>query len=219
MFNNTSTINHNPEINNSQNIILDLSLQGRPARVEMSSDEWYDIQNVIGKQANNSTSGQMSALPMVFLGRMAQLNVNKKEYKILQETILINSSHDPKKTHNQISMEMTLNNRPARVEMKKAEFARWLCLIESIDLIEKKCEEMNVNMSDDFWIQPIAMQKYMDSRFETMMDEVNHHEFGIDTKSANMHILKKKRSLERLEQIEEEEEMEISERDQSLCTS
>lgn len=219
MFNNTSTINHNPEINNSQNIILDLSLQGRPARVEMSSDEWYDIQNVIGKQANNSTSGQMSTLPMVFLGRMAQLNVNKKEYKILQETILINSSHDPKKTHNQISMEMTLNNRPARVEMKKAEFARWLCLIESIDLIEKKCEEMNVNMSDDFWIQPIAMQKYMDSRFETMMDEVNHHEFGIDTKSANMHILKKKRSLERLEQIEEEEEMEISERDQSLCTS
>lgn len=219
MFNNTSTINHNPEINNSQNIILDLNLQGRPARVEMSSDEWYDIQNVIGKQANNSTSGQMSTLPMVFLGRMAQLNVNKKEYKILQETILINSSHDPKKTHNQISMEMTLNNRPARVEMKKAEFARWLCLIESIDLIEKKCEEMNVNMSDDFWIQPIAMQKYMDSRFETMMDEVNHHEFGIDTKSANMHILKKKRSLERLEQIEEEEEMEISERDQSLCTS
>jgi len=218
MFNNTSTINLNPEINNPQNIILDLDLQGRAARVEMTSDEWYDIQNVIGKQANNSTSGQMFALPMVFLGRMAQLNLNKKEYKILKETILINSSHDPKKTHNQISLEMTLNNRPARVDMKKAEFARWLCLIESIDLIEKKCEEMNVNMSDDFWVQPIAMQKYMDSRFETMMDEVNHHEFGIDTKSANMHILKKKRSLEHLEQTEEEEE-EISERNQSLCTS
>lgn len=217
MFNNTSTINLNPEINNIRNVILDLDLQGRPARVEMSSDEWYDIQNVIGKQANNSTSGQMYNLSMVFLGRMAQLNVNKKEYKILQETILINSSCDPKKTHDTVSMEMTLNNRPARVDMKKAELARWLCLIESIDLIEKKCEEMNVTMSDDFWIQPIAMQKYMDSRFETMMDEVNHHEFGIDTKMANMHILKKKRSLERLEGIEEEEE--INERDQSLCTS
>jgi len=217
MFNNMSTISLNPEINNSQSIILDLHLQGRSARVQMTSDEWYDIQNVIGKQANNSTSGQMFALPMVFLGRMAYLNVNKKEYKILQETILINSSYDPKKTHNQILLEMTLNNRPARVEMKKAEFARWLCLIESIDLIEKKCEEMNVNMSDDFWVQPIAMQKYMDSRFETMMDEVNHHEFGVDTKSANMHILKKKCNLERLE--EDEQEQEISERDQSLCTS
>jgi hypothetical protein len=61
------------------------------------------------------------------------------------------------------------------------------------------------------------MQKYMDSRFETMMDEVNHHEFGIDTKIANMDILKKKRTLERCEQIEEEEE--VIERDQSLCTS
>jgi len=217
MFNNTSTINPNLEINNPRNIILDLDLQGRPARVEMTSDEWYDIQNTVSKQANNSTSGQMFAIPMVFHGKMARLNVNKKEHKILQETILINSSNDPKKMHDGISMEMILNNRPARVDMKKAEFARWLCLIESIDLIEKKCEEMNVNMSDDFWIQPIAMQKYMDSRFETMMDEVNHHEFGIDTKVANMDILKKKRNLERLEQVEEEEE--ISERDQSLCMS
>ena len=217
MFNNTSTIKPNNEINNNQNIILDLDLQGRNARIEMSSDEWYDVQNIVSKQSSNSTSGQMFILPMIFHGRAAQLNLNKKEYKFLQETILILAYNDPKKTKDKITMEMNINNRPARVEMRKAEMARWLCLIESIDLIEKKCSEMNVTMSEDFWIQPIAMQKYMDSRFETMMDEVNHHEFGIDTKSANMDILKKKRNLERMEEVETEEEFDP--RYVSVCTS
>ena len=217
MFNNTSTIKPNNEINNNQNIILDLDLQGRNARIEMSSDEWYDVQNIVAKQSSNSTSGQMFILPMIFHGRAAQLNLNKKEYKFLQETILILAYNDPKKTKDKITMEMNINNRPARVEMRTAEMARWLCLIESIDLIEKKCSEMNVTMSDDFWIQPIAMQKYMDSRFETMMDEVNHHEFGIDTKSANMDILKKKRNLERMEEVETEEEFDP--RYVSVCTS
>ena len=217
MFNNTSTIKPNNEINNNQNIILDLDLQGRNARIEMSSDEWYDVQNIVSKQSSNSTSGQMFTLPMIFHGRAAQLNLNKKEYKFLQETILISAYNDPKKTKDKITMEMNINNRPARVEMRKAEMARWLCLIESIDLIEKKCSEMNVTMSEDFWIQPIAMQKYMDSRFETMMDEVNHHEFGIDTKSANMDILKKKRNLERMEEVETEEEFDP--RYVSVCTS
>ena len=194
-----------------------MDLQGRNARIEMSSDEWYDVQNIVAKQSSNSTSGQMFILPMIFHGRAAQLNLNKKEYKFLQETILILAYNDPKKTKDKITMEMNINNRPARVEMRKAEMARWLCLIESIDLIEKKCSEMNVTMSDDFWIQPIAMQKYMDSRFETMMDEVNHHEFGIDTKSANMDILKKKRNLERMEEVETEEEFDP--RYVSVCTS
>ena len=219
MFNNTSTIKPNNEISNNENIILDLELQGRKSRIEMSSDEWYDIQNIVSKQASNSSSGQMFSLPMIFHGRPAQLNLNKKEYKILQETILISGYNDPKKTKDKITMEMRVNSRPARVEMGKAEMARWLCLIESIDLIEKKCSEMNVTMSDDFWIQPIAMQKYMDSRFETMMDEVNHHEFGIDTKSANMDILKKKRNLERMEEVETETEEEFEPRYSPVCTS
>jgi hypothetical protein len=63
------------------------------------------------------------------------------------------------------------------------------------------------------------MQKYMDSRFETMMDEVNHHEFGIDTKSANMDILKKKRNLERMEEVESETEEEFEPRYSPVCTS
>ena len=98
MFNNTSTIKPNNEINNNQNIILDLDLQGRNARIEMSSDEWYDVQNIVSKQSSNSTSGQMFILPMIFHDRVAQLNLHKKEYKFLQESILILGYNDPEKT-------------------------------------------------------------------------------------------------------------------------
>lgn len=216
MFNNTSMTRLNQKINNKQSVILELELQSRPARVEMSMDEWRTVHDNVSRQTVSSTAGQTLSLPLIFEGRPATLNLSKKEYRCLQEAVLLASHDDPKKPNGKVSMEMILQGRQARVEMNKSEMARWMCLIESIELIEKKCEEMNVNMSDNFWIQPIAMQKYMESRFETMLDEVNHHEFGIDTKMANMDILKRKRNIENQEVVEEEEE--VSER-YSLCTS
>ena len=216
MFNNTSTINPNQKINNNQSIVLELELQSRPVRVDMSVDEWRNIQDSVSRQTTSSAASQTVSIPMMFEGRVARLNMSKKEYRCLQEAVLLSVHEDPKKPHGKVVMEMNLNNRPARVEMSKSELARWMCLIESIDLIEKKCDEMNVNMTDNFWIQPIAMQKYMESRFETMLDEVNHHEFGIDTKSANMNILKRKRTIEQNDTVEEEED--INDR-YSLCTS
>ena len=212
MFNNTSTIKTNPETNN---IVLEIDLNGRPARVEMSHDEWIIVQNDISKQTTSSQISQTLCLPMIFNNRPARLNVSKKEHQLLQETIMLFENNDPKNPNGTVSMETNMNGRPARVDMSKSEFARWLCLMESVDLIEQKCSEMKVNMTDDFWIQPIALQKYMDSRFETMLDEVNHHEFGIDTKMANMDLLKRKKQITRTEENEEEE----SDVRYSLCTS
>ena len=212
MFNNTSTIKTNPETNN---IVLEIDLNGRPARVEMSHDEWIIVQNDISKQTTSSQISQTLCLPMIFNNRPAQLNLSKKEHQLLQETIMLFENNDPKNPNGTVSMETNMNGRPARVDMSKSEFARWLCLMESVDLIEQKCSEMKVNMTDDFWIQPIALQKYMDSRFETMLDEVNHHEFGIDTKMANMDLLKRKKQITRTEENEEEE----SDVRYSLCTS
>jgi hypothetical protein len=216
MFSNTSTIKTNQKTNNNQSIVLELELQSRLARVEMTVDEWRNIHDYVSRQTVRSQVSQTISVPMIFESRPANLNMSKKEYRCLQETVLLFSHDNPKKPNGKVTIQMNLNNRPARVEMTKAELARWMCLIEAIDLIEKKCEEINVNMSDTFWIQPIAMQKYMESRFETMMDEVNQHDFGIDTKSANMNILKRKRTIEQNETIEEEDE--INDR-YSLCTS
>ena len=50
-----------------------------------------------------------------------------------------------------------------------------------------------------------------------MLDEVNHNEFGIDTKHANLYILNKKKQLDEPEEVTEElEEINI---DQLSCTS
>jgi hypothetical protein len=183
-------------------------LQGKIARVTMTGDEWQNVRDEIGRQIHNPSAEKMREtinLNMLFLGRQATLHVSEKEFKILYAIIMEMSDDNPKRITDNVRMCMKINNRSARVEMSKGELARWLCLVESIDLIEKKCEEMNVRISDDFWIQPIAIQKYMDSRFHTMLDEVNHHEFGIDTKKANLNILKQRQMLEQTKQTEEEE--------------
>lgn len=66
--------------------------------------------------------------------------------------------------------------------MKKIEYARWLCLIEAIDLIERKASELKADLiSDDFWVKPLAFQKYIEQRLETMIIDVNREEFSIPT--------------------------------------
>jgi len=198
--------------NQNLQVILDIPLQGKIARANMSGDEWQNVRDEVARQLKNPSSEKMRetvCLHMMFFGRRAILHVSEKEFKILYQTLMDMSDANPKRVSDKVQMRMNLNNRPARVEMSKGELARWLCLVEGIDLIEKKCEEMNVRMSDDFWIQPIAIQKYMDSRFHTMLDEVNHHEFGIDTKKANLNILKQRQQLEQMQENQEQEAEEI----------
>ena len=78
--------------------------------------------------------------------------------------------------------------------MKKIEYARWLCLIEAIDLIERKAQELKTDMiGDDFWVKPLAFQKYIDQRLETMIIDVDREEFNIPTAlsiETNKHIIK-----------------------------
>ena len=208
MFNNTSTIKTQTEDNNNQKVILFIPINNKNSKIEMSADEWRNISDKVARNLKNPHLEKMKeniSMDMMFYGRRAKLNVSEKELKSLCEIIMELSDDNPKKISDNVVMEMNHQNRPARVEMSKSEMARWLCLVESIDLIEKKCSEFNVNMSDDFWIQPIAIQKYMDSRFETMLDEVNHHEFGIDTKKANLDILKRKKYQEDASEKEDEE--------------
>ena len=215
MFNNTSRIKPRHETTNHKNIlqvIIDIPFQNKTARVQMDGDEWQNVQAEMNQRIKNASlekNRETVRLNMMFFGRKAILNLSEKELKCLHEVIMEMSDCNPKRVSDKVRMNMQLQGRNARVEMSKGELARWLCLVESIDLIEKKCEEMNVRMSDDFWIQPIAIQKYMDSRFHTMLDEVNHHEFGIDTKKANLNILRQRQQLETSQETAEEEPEEM----------
>jgi len=58
-------------------------------------------------------------------------------------------------------------------EMSAYGMARWLLLMESIDIIEKSAEKMDINL-DDYkqWVKPLAMQKYINERTQSMVADV-----------------------------------------------
>jgi hypothetical protein len=56
-----------------------------------------------------------------------------------------------------------------KVEMAKDTFARWLCLMEAFHIIDKKAEDLGLDMKDEDWVKPLAFEKYVDQRFEGMM--------------------------------------------------
>lgn len=94
--------------------------------------------------------------------------------------------------------------------LNKIEYARWLCLIEAIDLIGRKAEELKTDMvADDFWVKPLAFQKYIDQRLETMVLDVDREEFNIGINAsiaANKHLFKPLE--EKIDVVEEEAEEE-----------
>lgn len=54
------------------------------------------------------------------------------------------------------------------------EYTRWLCLIEALDFISRKALQFKVNLYDKDvdWVKPLAFQKYIVERFDSMKDEV-----------------------------------------------
>lgn len=74
---------------------------------------------------------------------------------------------------------ITVNTKNGDQKLKKAEYARWLCLIEAMDLVERKSQDLKLDMNgDDFWVKPLAFQKYIDQRLETMVLDVEREEFN-----------------------------------------
>ena len=58
-------------------------------------------------------------------------------------------------------------------DMSAYELARWLLLVESIDIIKRKAEKMKVDL-DEYkqWVKPLAMQKYINERTNSMVADV-----------------------------------------------
>jgi hypothetical protein len=56
-------------------------------------------------------------------------------------------------------------------------YARWLCLIEAIELVCSKAKQMKIDTANNIdWIKPLAFQKFIEERIESMVDEVEIHE-------------------------------------------
>ena len=80
---------------------------------------------------------------------------------------------------------VTVKSKEKEFQLKKIEYARWLCLIEAIDVVQRKAEELKSDMiNDDFWVKPLAFQKYIDQRLETMVLDVDREEFNMSMTAA-----------------------------------
>lgn len=57
-------------------------------------------------------------------------------------------------------------------EMSEYEISRWASLIEAVDIIDRKAKQMGVKGNAINWVKPIAIQKYIDERTESMLFEI-----------------------------------------------
>jgi hypothetical protein len=72
---------------------------------------------------------------------------------------------------------ITVNRKDKSEEMSLDTYSRWLCLIEAIELVCSKAKQIKVDINGNMdWIKPLAFQKYIEERFESMKDEVEHFE-------------------------------------------
>ena len=55
-------------------------------------------------------------------------------------------------------------------------YSRWLCLLEAVSLIGEKAQKSNIDIdTNDKWIKPLALQKYINQRFPSM-----NHDFKVE---------------------------------------
>ena len=66
-------------------------------------------------------------------------------------------------------------------EMDIDELTRWACLLEGIEQVSNKCEDLGLNMDTEDWIKPLAFQKYIDERFHAMK-----HDLSVEAMMGNI---------------------------------
>jgi hypothetical protein len=52
------------------------------------------------------------------------------------------------------------------------EMARWCSLLEAVEVVDAKCKSLKLPVKDNSWIKPIAFQKFVDERTNSMMFEI-----------------------------------------------
>ena len=73
---------------------------------------------------------------------------------------------------------ITIETKKQKYKLKAAEYARWLCLIEALDVVTRAAGRFKVDLNngDVDWIKPLSFQKYVAERYESMIDEVGNNE-------------------------------------------
>ena len=65
------------------------------------------------------------------------------------------------------------------IDMDIEEIARWCCLVEAVDIISTKGSQIGMDMDKQNWVKPIAIQKYIDERHDTMIEEIERDQSNL----------------------------------------
>lgn len=61
-------------------------------------------------------------------------------------------------------------------EMTIETYTRWLCLVEALDVITQTAERKKIDLNNNDWVKPIALQKYIDERYLSMLHDAKCEE-------------------------------------------
>ena len=61
-------------------------------------------------------------------------------------------------------------------EMTIETYTRWMCLVEALDVITQVAERKKIDLSNNDWVKPIALQKYISERYLSMLHDVKCEE-------------------------------------------
>lgn len=65
---------------------------------------------------------------------------------------------------------ITIETKNGRERMSVEVFSRWGCLLEAFEFIQKRAEELNLDV--DAFIKPLAIEKYVEERFPSILHDV-----------------------------------------------
>ena len=74
--------------------------------------------------------------------------------------------------HKDRKIKLKSQKKDTTYVLSEYEVSRWLSLIESVDIIDTKCKQLGVEGDTINWVKPIAIQKYIDERTESMLFEI-----------------------------------------------
>jgi len=63
----------------------------------------------------------------------------------------------------------TFDTPSGKINMSKDCLARWLCLMEAFHIIDKKSQDLGIDLEKKDWVKPLAFEKYIQQRFESMV--------------------------------------------------
>ena len=63
-----------------------------------------------------------------------------------------------------------------KVRMTIDTYARWICLLEALDVITNMAERKHIDLNNNKWVKPLALQKYITERFPSMLHDLTVEE-------------------------------------------